>query len=187
MRTSSIDAFGPGLGLGHEFGLAMGDEHITPAMLKDAVSNPIRKASVGAALRGEASGSEVTLEMLVVREMEYVGRLCAMTGYTPPSEDVIMTELETAQTKSGGLTVNDRFRPKGLTLDIIFAAFYAGNSTVDLSVRLYHTQGQEWWPNRQVGQTPPHRAGHHPVRLRGCDAADGLGRPAVQPEQGRSG
>ena len=94
--TGSVakDAFGPGLGLGHEFGLAMSDEQVTPSMFKQAVSMQGRKQSVGAALRGELQLTTITPADWVAREMAIGAELvkCGLPGFDQKLVEMTATD-----------------------------------------------------------------------------------------------
>ncbi len=102
--TGSKSAFGPGMGIGHEFGLKMFSEGVSPSMFKLAVSDPIRRASVGAALRGEISLATISPEDWIVRE-RVVGESLAELGLPMFDQGDVVKAAEK------GVGIYDRFVP----------------------------------------------------------------------------
>ena len=105
---SGKDAFGPGNGLSHEFGLAMDKVGATPLMFKLVVSDPFRRESVGATIRGELSLPTISSDQWIEREIAVRDRLVSYG--MPPFEDSLLQKAATM-----GVGINDRFVPGGLS------------------------------------------------------------------------
>ena len=148
------DAFGPGNGLSHEFGLAMDDEGVTPSMFKQAVSARNRKASVGAVLRGELLLPVIDVNDLIAREIELTTKWCGLAEIDYPGDKIVRQVMRDADKARKGLTVNDRFRPlipAESGLEQTFQFFYGWNTQCDaerqpgLKVKLVVNPGDEFW------------------------------------------
>lgn len=162
MRTGSKDAFGNGLGNAHQFGLAMGERGITPAMFQQAVADPTRGVAVAASLRGE-SMMQILLEDLLIGEIEVIRIFCETAGIVPKGIDVNDEQIEQAlrqiEAKNGSVTVNDRFIPGNLTLFEMFRFVYNWNAKQiedgKSPLRLYNEQSKEWWRNNKDVESIP--------------------------------
>jgi len=147
--TMAKDAFGAGNGLSHDFGLAMDDEKVVPSMFQTAVSDPIRKVSVGAALRGELTVSQVAFDQIITRENNVLTLLCEWMGVKYPGVDVVERALRKAEAEWGGISIHDRVIPAGLDLAHLFAGFYAFNAAKteqrEMPIKLGHPANEEWW------------------------------------------
>jgi len=191
MGTSSIekqqekrrDAFGQGLGIGHEFGLAMGDEHVTPTMLKFAASDPLRKKSVGAALRGELTFAKADFDFILTREQENITTIFNFAGIKQPETDMIVRALRSAEERFGVITTHDRVIPASLTLDILFRALYGFNAWATNQdgyqpIKLEHNQNGEWWgTDRDVKHLPTELGVLRLDFAEAMQATDLIGRP----------
>lgn len=185
MRTGSKDAFGNGLGNAHQFGLAMGERGITPAMFQQAVADPGRGAAVAASLRGD-SMTRILREDLLSREIEIVRIFCEIAGIVPNGIDVSNEQIEQAilkiEAQNGSVKVSDRFMPGNLTLFEMFRFIYNWNAKqIDAhqsSLKLYNEQGKEWWRSNKDVESIPTKPG-----IITCDfqtvikPTDMLGRP----------
>ena len=115
MGTSSKDAFGAGNGLSHEFGLAMADVNVTPQMFKAAVSDPTKKASVGAALRGELAVTQITIDQLIAREIAINKTFCEAAGVPYFGDSHIKETVHHKELVAGSISIHDRYIPSSLT------------------------------------------------------------------------
>ncbi|TSC92147.1 MAG: hypothetical protein CEN92_103 [Candidatus Berkelbacteria bacterium Licking1014_96] len=162
MRTGSgsKDAFGPGNGLSHEFGLAMDDEGVSPVMFKQAVSVRPRKAAVGAALRGELLlPIIVDINDLITREIDLTKQWCGLAEIDYPGDKIVRQVIRDAAKAREGLTENDRFRPSiaaDCGLEAAFQFFYGWNEQCDterqpgLKVKLAAEPGKELWRDKKA-------------------------------------
>lgn len=120
-------AFGIGLGLAHEFGLALGD-NVNPPMIQNAITDPVRRASVEAALCGTLTLPSVPLGQLLEREIGYLKTICDWADTDCPTEDEVAGILAKAQEDQGGiLTQHARIVPSGLKILGAYGAIYRFN------------------------------------------------------------
>ena len=163
MERVHASSFGSGLGNAYELGMALHDERVTPAMVHQAVADPIRKAAVGAAFRGEMAIGDVSLDQILEREINVVTTLCGedwmqygAEGAVKALEQQIEAALRKVEETWGSVTIHDRIIPAGLKLDRIFTGVYAYNAhNPDAPIKLGHDPNKEWWrTDRQVGHIP---------------------------------
>lgn len=120
------DAFGPGNGLSHQFGVAVRKEGVTAPMLKRVVDDPIHRGRVGALLKGETISLEVSLDRLAEREAIELQQLCTFAGLPYPGDSQIERALRARQAVAP-LTEHDLVQVGGYTMEVGFDFFYAFN------------------------------------------------------------
>lgn len=164
MGTGSVvkvakDAFGPGNGLSHEFGLAMADERVIPAMFKQAVSDQICKSSVGAALRGELVLDKIPFDQILERECMVVQIVLGWSGLKYSGDNKVEAALRRAEAEWDGLTSHDRVIPGNLDLTRLFQAVYGFNdyckSEGKTGIKLGHEPNKEWWRSDKQAKSLP--------------------------------
>lgn len=134
---SGKDAFGQGLGLAHEFGLALGDERITPSLLKLVVSDPSRRATVATAIRGELKMPSISPEHWIERELAVVRRLIE---FGLPEFDLAL--VEKAAVKPAG--IHSRFVPGGMQrYQLLEACAQAGLKLYNNDAKAADCDGEE--------------------------------------------
>lgn len=123
-RTSSEkNAFGRGVGLAHEFGLAMVKERVTLAMLDRAGKDPIFRAKLGAMFRGETVEVTTTFDQLLSRETELTKQVCELTSTAYSGDSIVEQALRKGEAEWNGFTEHDRFVPAGLNRQSLLLAY----------------------------------------------------------------
>lgn len=130
----------------------LGELGVMPGHQQAVIDNPIRRATVAAALRGDFVIERVTLDQLVERETNIVARIFGTDRCHVP---VIARALRQSEEAWGGLTANDRFIPGDLDLSQIFSAFYEHAP----NLKLYHERNKEWWRTDNNVQRLPTETG----------------------------
>lgn len=117
------------------------------------IDDPIRRAVVAAAYRGEIEGVSVTPADWAAREMAISAEL---VKYGLPAFDDNKVECMS----KGNVGLHDRFLPGDLTLQVLFPFFYNWNNTEDNpAVKLAHDPNKEWWRNDKSAESLPTMAG----------------------------
>lgn len=116
------------------------------------IDDPIRRAVVAAAFRGEIEPVSITPTDWAAREMAVSTELAK---YGLPAFDSYHVEY-----MSNGAGPHDRFLPGDLTLQVLFPFFYNWNNTEDNpTVKLAHDPNKEWWRTDRSVESLPTRTG----------------------------
>lgn len=116
------------------------------------IDDPIRRAVVAAAYRGEIEATSIVPADWAAREMAVNAELMK---YGLPSFDEAQVEY-----MSNGAGQHDRYLPGNLTLQVLFPFFYNWNNTEDNpTVKLAHDPDKEWWRNDKSAESLPTMAG----------------------------
>lgn len=116
--------------------------------IQRVINDPLHRARVAAALRGEPILREVNFEDLLAREVTFTSKYFELIEVPYPG-DIINEALRRAESAWGGLTEHDRFVPGGIGLSRAFQCFYNFNQKQEASgsppLKLHHNPKGEWW------------------------------------------
>lgn len=159
----------------------LGGAGVTNAHLQETINNPIRRATVAAAYKGDTA-SPVSIEDILNREIIMTGIIQYAKDQTMVNGKEIERALRKLEATNGAVTLNDRFIPEGLTLDSLFQFIYRWNaeraSAGETLLKLYNEQDKEWWRTNKDVESLPTKAA-----ILTCDfntvmrATDLAGRP----------
>lgn len=122
---------------------------VRPEHIQSTIDNPVHRAAVAAAYRGDLVLPSVELDWLVERELGINSVMCEGAGIACPKEDMIVELLGQVPDTWGQLTEHDRVIPAGLGLPELWRAINALNErrrTDGLEpIKLYGEPGKEFW------------------------------------------
>lgn len=125
---------------------------VSQDMAQTTIDDPIRRAVVAAAYRGEIEAVTIASTDWASREMAVSAELAK---YGLPAFDSYHVEY-----MSTGAGVHDRFVPGDLTLQVLFPFFYNWNDTEDNpTIKLAHDPNKEWWRTDKSAESLPTKTG----------------------------
>lgn len=141
----------------------LGVTGVNNSHVQATIDDPIRRAVVGSAYRGDLVAEKVSFDDILCRENNINGIICEWAGMKFPGADVIEKALRQAEEASNGLTVHDRFIPNGFGLPQIFEAIYGFNEFCkkernNPGFKLYNEMKKEWWRSDKSVQHLPTEA-----------------------------
>lgn len=125
--------------------------------LRVAIKDPIRRAAIAAAFRGDLGMENASIDDILCREKNITGLICEWAGMKFPGPDVIGQAFRQAEKMWNGLTIHDRFIPGGMNLIQVYRVLYGFNrfcvkERSSRGFRLLGSEepwkneaGEEWW------------------------------------------